>query len=390
MANRRDILKHSTIPASLRSDPHEGTAEHKRKDDASKYLILACDGGGMRGYLSSLILQRLQHDLGILGTGNRNIDLYAGTSTGGLIALGLAQGKSIDSVVDLYKQSGAQIFNPLNLQPQCILDAIHELSLEEVGRPGALSLSSFRELWQVLFDNLGDPSLHSVLEGFIPENPRLSSLASKVMVVTFQLADPQTKPASWSPLVIDNFEGSPGADTALYDAALSTAAAPVYFPPYLHPQFGWCSDGGLFANNPAALALGRAIQAGQSLSNIALLSIGTGLTNASISPSTGTRLCFGLDHWISFRGRSSTPPFPLLNAIMDGVSASTDDLCGQLLGGKENQGRYMRVNPVLPKAVPLDDYSPATMEMFEQTAETYFQSPEWLTVEQWIRNNFEK
>ena len=71
-----------------------------------------------------------------------------------------------------------------------------------------------------------------------------------------------------SPLVIDNFENSPGASTYLYDAALSTSAAPVYFPPYQHPQFGWCSDGGLFANNPAALAIGRVIEAGESLSDI--------------------------------------------------------------------------------------------------------------------------
>jgi len=210
------------------------------------------------------------------------------------------------------------------------------------------------------------------------------------MVVTFQLADPLANPVSWSPLVIDNFEGSPGADTALYDAALSTSAAPVYFPPYHHPKFGWCSDGGLFANNPAALALGRAIQEGQSLSDIALLSIGTGLTNASILPNAGNRLCFGVDRWMSFEGQASTPPFPLLNAIMDGVSASTDDLCSQFLGGSGNNGRYMRVNPVLPEAVALDDYSPATLEMFEQTAETYFQSSEWSEIEQWVRNNFAK
>ena len=38
--------------------------------------------------------------------------------------------------------------------------------------------------------------------------------------------------------MIDNFEGSAGAHTHLYDAALSTSAAPIYFPPYQHPQFG--------------------------------------------------------------------------------------------------------------------------------------------------------
>jgi patatin-like phospholipase/acyl hydrolase len=49
-----------------------------------------------------LLLQRLNEDLGLFGHNNTNIDLYAGTSTGGLIALGLAYGKSIDSVESLY------------------------------------------------------------------------------------------------------------------------------------------------------------------------------------------------------------------------------------------------------------------------------------------------
>jgi len=66
------------------------------------YLILSCDGGGIRGYLSSLLLQQLDKDLKIFGTNNGNVDFYAGTSTGGLIALALAQGQSIDSIVNLY------------------------------------------------------------------------------------------------------------------------------------------------------------------------------------------------------------------------------------------------------------------------------------------------
>jgi patatin-like phospholipase/acyl hydrolase len=200
----------------------------------ANYLILSCDGGGIRGYLSSLLLQRLNDDLGIFGSNNQNIDLYAGTSTGGLIALALAQGKSIDSIVDLYATAGKDIFCPASFQPGCLLG-------EAAG--AAAGLADVKGLWQVLYDDIGDPSVQSVIESFIPGNPLLSSLASNVMVTTFQLSDSATPP-SWNPLVIDNFAGSPGSSTYLWDAALSTSAAPVYFPPYNHPQFGWCSDGG--------------------------------------------------------------------------------------------------------------------------------------------------
>ena len=229
-----------------------------------------------------------------------------------------------------------------------------------------------------------------MLKAFVPGNPQLSSLPNKVMVATFQLDGSGTTPGSWSPLVIDNFENSPGASSYLYDAALSTSAAPVYFPPYQHPQFGWCSDGGLFANNPAALAIGRVIEEGESLSDIVMLSIGTGITAASLPVPEDKRLCFGLRYWAWLSQSGPTPPFPVLNAMMDGVSASSDSLCSSLLGGSSNGGRYMRANPALPYAVALNDYSPATMGMFEDVATKYFASDEWKKIEAWVESTFKK
>jgi len=343
----------------------------------ANYLILTCDGGGIRGYLSSLLLKQLNDDLGIFGSNNQNIDLYAGTSTGGLIALALAQGKSIDSIVDLYATAGKDIFYPAGFQPGCLLPS------------AAAALTDVKGLWQVLYDDIGDPSVQSVIENFIPGNPLLSSLASNVMVTTFQLSDSAT-PASWNPLVIDNYAGSPGSSTYLYDAALSTSAAPVYFPPYNHPQFGWCSDGGLFANNPAPVAVGRAIEAGQQLSNIVLLSIGTGITAASMQVSEDSRLCYGLKYWAWIETYGPTPPFAILNALMDGASISNDYLTSQLLGGGQSGGRYMRVNPTLPESVALDDYSPAALKMFRHVAEKYFESSEWTNIEAWVKSTFHK
>jgi uncharacterized protein len=343
---------------------------------ATKYLILACDGGGMRGYLSSLIMQRLNQQLGIFGVSNRNIDLYAGTSTGGLIALGLAFGKTIDSIVSLYQNNGPLIFSPLSLQLQCV-----------VSLPPAVesSVVDAKEFWQVLFDNIANPSVRTVIEDFIPGNPTLNSLPNKVMVTTFQLAASLATGTSWYPLIIDNLKNSSAGETFLYDAALSTSAAPVYFPPYNHPAFGWCSDGGLFANNPAPQAVALAIQSGIALSDISLLSIGTGFTNASLPVTARGRLCNGLKTWVWFEQTGPTPPFPLLNAMMDGVSAANDYTCSQLLGSS-----YLRVNPVLPHSVALDDYSPATLQLFERTAEALFASPQWTQVTDWITANFRK
>ena len=387
MKNRRDIIKYATaIPALVKSRFQGQPAKRSQSAAAGKkYLILSCDGGGMRGYLASLVMQKLNRDLGIFGPDGAKIDLYAGTSTGGLIALGLAHGKSIDQIVDLYKNCGPHVFKPLSIQSRCLFSGLDRLAADVLT---AADVEDARALWQVLFDNTGTPSLRTVAEAFIPGNPLLSSLSNRVMVATFQLAAPQLSPSSWNPLVIDNFPGSPGANTYLYDAALSTTAGPVYFPPYPHPQFGWCVDGGLFANNPSMLAVGRAIDAGVSLSDIVVLSIGTGRTPASIPVDTENRLCLGPRHWVDYAPKAPAPAFPLLHALMEGASISTDYLCGRVLDGGRPQSRYMRANPRLPKEVAFDDYSPATLKMLEQAAEDYYATAEWTAIENWVRTTF--
>ena len=53
------------------------------------YHILSLDGGGIRGIFSARVLERLEQAVpGFLG----QLNLLAGTSTGGIIALGLAAG----------------------------------------------------------------------------------------------------------------------------------------------------------------------------------------------------------------------------------------------------------------------------------------------------------
>ena len=243
MKNRRDVIKYATaIPALVKSRFQGQPAKRSQSATAGKkYLILSCDGGGMRGYLASLVMQKLNRDLGIFGPDGAKIDLYAGTSTGGLIALGLAHGKSIDQIVDLYKNCGPHVFKPLSIQSRCLFSGLDRLAADVLT---AADVEDARALWQVLFDNAGTPSLRTVAEAFIPGNPLLSSLSNRVMVATFQLAAPQLSPSSWNPLVIDNFPGSPGANTYLYDAALSTTGGPSISPLILiHNLDGaWMAD----------------------------------------------------------------------------------------------------------------------------------------------------
>ncbi len=57
----------------------------------AKYRVLSLDGGGIRGIITVLLMQRLSKEPKLAGW-LKNVRLVAGTSTGGLLALGLAKG----------------------------------------------------------------------------------------------------------------------------------------------------------------------------------------------------------------------------------------------------------------------------------------------------------
>ena len=79
------------------------------------FQILSLDGGGIRGLFSAAILSSIERDL---KTKIRNhFDLIVGTSTGGIIALGLGLGLESESLVDFYLRHCSQIFkNPFRLR----------------------------------------------------------------------------------------------------------------------------------------------------------------------------------------------------------------------------------------------------------------------------------
>ena len=73
------------------------------------YRILCLDGGGIRGVFPAAFLARLEEHLEYpIG---RYFDLIAGTSTGGIIAIGLGLGLSASDILKLYEERGPAIFD---------------------------------------------------------------------------------------------------------------------------------------------------------------------------------------------------------------------------------------------------------------------------------------
>lgn len=73
-----------------------------------RFQILSLDGGGLRGIFSAAVLARIEEDLGVRIVDH--FDLIAGTSTGGIIALGLGLGLSPRAIVEFYTNKGPRVF----------------------------------------------------------------------------------------------------------------------------------------------------------------------------------------------------------------------------------------------------------------------------------------
>ncbi len=351
------------------------------------YRILSCDGGGIRGLLAALIVRQLHVELGILD----RVDLYAGTSTGGILALSLAGGIEIDKLINLYQTRAAEVFvrteGPGGQAGEFLKKQLREIAKRLPGATTELvdSLFVFQdELWYPKYSGEG---LRKALAEFFPTDPTLGGLPgrAKVLITTFQLQNEAQ--GSWEPAILHSLK-TPGNDldrSHVVEAAMCTSAAPTFFPPYKHMKLGYCIDGGLFANNPASVALATALEAGIPLQSIRLLSIGTGRTQSDM-PIPHVPLFRGPDNygilgWLYPLREGDTPSYPLLNMLFDAGTATSELLATQVLGTA-----FQRVQMKLEKSIGLDDVG--AVDSLKATADKFIASPAWPKVRDWAQANF--
>ena len=279
----------------------------------SDYLILTFDGGGIRGLISALLVQQLDQEFDFL----KRVDLFAGTSTGALMALGLASGVPVASLVDIYMTKGKDVFTPYSsfsaTPPQALINK----------HPSAAAMSV-----DLLYVKYSDSGLKKIVTQTFPAQKPLAQLSRKVLVTAFDLY--QTERKAWTPITLNNLTGSKNSDIRVLDAALSACGAPVYFPPHVFEHQGKQKaliDGGVFANNPSLVAAATVMSSGTlkrrglAFENIKLLSLGTGFTLDSIPTQNMWPVdWYGVLAWMYPFTQPPTPEFPLLPVLMDGVS----------------------------------------------------------------------
>lgn len=219
--------------------------------DPNTLRILSIDGGGERGYISANFLERFCQQAGIEPDNmGGTFDLIMGNSIGGIQAIAYANGKTPTGLKDFFVEDGPWIFSTSSTVPGVRATTLDKVAVLLLGG----TFYSNAALIEKLEEEFGDLSLNDI--------------NTNVAVPSYE-SDTKT-------LIYFSNVNFPGGRVALAkEAALATAAAPLYFPPAEFEEHTYL-DGGVFQNNPApfALALGKLIK--PSSDRFCVLSVGTG------------------------------------------------------------------------------------------------------------------
>jgi uncharacterized protein len=212
------------------------------------FRILSLDGGGIKGAFTASVLTALEEQTG--RSIREHFDLIVGTSTGGILAIGLGLGFSAKDLLEFYVQRGPTIFPTTSI----------------VERPAGFFRSLFapkhshavlrEQLYAILGDRkFGEAKCRLVI-------PTYDANAGRIFLLK----------TAHNPRFVHDIEA------LAVDVALATSAAPTYFAAAPFPMHQGASyvDGGVWANCPALIGAVEAIAfLGQTPADLDILSVGT-------------------------------------------------------------------------------------------------------------------
>jgi patatin-like phospholipase/acyl hydrolase len=256
--------------------------------------ILSIDGGGIRGIIPAMVLEYLERETD--QSCSNIFDLIAGTSTGGILALGLTipneQGNPkyrAEDLTELYFNEGPHIFS----------------------RSKWYEIKSFGNISDAKYPSKG---IEEVLDEYFGDS-RLKDAITDVLITSYEIE----RRRAWffkshkarQPDLTGDF------DFAMKDVARATSAAPTYFDPERIPandddsDYYAMVDGGVFANNPALCAYVEAKNLYPD-DDIMVVSLGTGELTRRIAYNEAKD--WGLAEWAK----------PVIDVMFDGVADTVD------------------------------------------------------------------
>jgi uncharacterized protein len=313
--------------------------------NSGDFKVLACDGGGIRGLITTVILERLEQKLG--SPLNQYFDMFAGTSTGSIIACCIAKGMPAADIRKFYVEKGKDIFPNIGN-----LDFLWNSLLERL-KTGDFSLPLFPSdgLDRVLQDaNIFGQELF----GTLPPTIVVAYDAYNRTSVVFKSHKPKfaqipiwevcrsssAAPTAFAghvltdPTYIDNLRQNP-------DHSVIKNPVKIKIPPDSNgvPLI----DGGVVANNPSLCAIAEGLNLKKSsesvsLANIFVASFGTGQMEDRITANEVKT--WGILDWLNIK-----KGIPLLDVYADGSADLIDYIATQLL-----QDKYDRYQPLVPNS----------------------------------------
>jgi len=280
------------------------------------FRILSIDGGGIRGILPAKILAELERRYCGGRPAGDFFDLITGTSTGGIIALGLATGQTGKRILDLYMHHGGEVF-PRSWMHRFRIG--RKIVWLRGLRHYAYDPRPLRKYLTQVFGNgvIGDATRRLCVPSF----------DGFTEVYIFKTPHHKDYKKDWR--------------DKLVAAAMATAAAPTFFPAY---QDGgrYFADGGVWANNPVMIGLVDALACHQlNRRQIHILSLGSGDTELRITRKQ--ILKGGVWHWRE-----------IISSAMHLQSQNATGQAGLLIG----RDQLIRLNaPAMPEnPMEMDDH----------------------------------
>ncbi len=287
--------------------------------DDQEFRILAIDGGGIKGIFPAAFLAGLEKRF--LGGSSiaRYFDLIAGTSTGGIIALGLGAGLTAAELRDLYIDRGHEIFPSQGWRGR-LLGKARQFVLYRYDRD-ALEL--------VLDETFGQKTF--------------GESKSRLCVPSFEGRHSEVYIFKTPHHPVYKLDGR----ERMRKVAEATSAAPTFFRPLEDDGYSFV-DGGVWCNNPIMVGLVDALACFDvPRERIRILSLGCG--NNPYTVGTIKKRLGGLLAW-----------YNIIYAAMRLQSHNARGQADLLIGAD----RILRVDaPERKKPIGLDDYVRASREL---------------------------
>ncbi len=306
-------------------------------------VALAFDGGGVRGLLAAACVAEFERGLvpGQTARWRDHVALVTGTSTGAILAAGIAAGRPAEELVSLYRELAPEVFG----------------AGSRLGR----SWRALRSWWR---PRHGAATLRAHLERVFGDRS-MNDLEIPIAICVSDAVTgrPRVMKSDHAP------QNYLGASWLVRDVIAASAAAPTYFPSArlshgsrdgAPPRGGTdcLVDGGLWANNPAMAAYVE-LQTRLRSDHPRLLSIGTGRPCDSIEHEAARR--WGKLQWI--RGAR------ILDLAMRLQSQAVHEQLQLLWGDRDlppAEQRYRRLDVLLPRPVRLDAADEAELDLLEE------------------------